>query len=382
MHVVIRKGPLYNLTVGSIQFDEFGERLDIPVITCDSWYEGWSEAVRVGAKLVLFVDSGTVFDDIRGFLGSLYNYPHQGLVGHIIDTGERFYLHEQCFLIDVEAFDINLLDQKDTIAPNIQRSSANIHDDYTPLWIRGDGTFSHKTWQHFGESLIADHITRGNIVSNWRNEVRGIKHYIRTDEERAHWLQGQRDYMSLAERQFWILNNEDIKVLDGEKLVMPASGLCWIRNLIEDRVQEITLVDISSTQCKFANELLTKWDGVDYGTFVYDFLVKNKIMTFCLDNRSRLDKSQQIGMIKDRSIIDTVNAKFSDVFDQGFASRWQDSRNKKVTIVNDDLIKYMSMTDMTGCKIWASNIMDYKYTMLNNDYKDIEKIDRQIKELG
>ena len=64
------------------------------------------------------------------------------LVGHIVDRGGYFHIHPQFFVLDLEVYSnigcptLEYSDTPITIQNNeTTRSSDNVHDDYTPLWV-------------------------------------------------------------------------------------------------------------------------------------------------------------------------------------------------------------------------------------------------------
>jgi len=380
MIIVIRRGPLYNLTLAGTCYNKDGQRIKNYIVSCDTWEEGWKRAINLKADQVLFVDSGTVFNDIDDFLFELKNYPHQGLVGHIIDNQDgTFKLDQQCFLVNIKQFTSNVLTTQKALGIEAVRSEQNIHDNYTPLWLKPGQVKQFVEYKHFGQSLIDQQLMSNRIVSNWQNKMRGIKQFLYTEQDSKQWIATQKQYCQLAENQFWILNNEPTKLYSKSKLITPASGLCWIKNLFQDTIKEITLVDISKIQCKFVTQLLDHWDGHNYGEFVYNFLLKNQILNFNLDNLTVISKQQQIELIKTKKIIDIINDKFNQEFNHNFAEQWQVNKSKVVKVINDDLVKFLPVTDLDDTSVWASNVLDYKYTLLQNSNKELTYADELIR---
>ena len=102
--IVILKDKYFNFTYASVRFGPYGNPTKYPIIVCQTWKEGFDEAKKQNHTRVMFCKSGTVFNDIDNFVEQIDNYPHQGLIGHIIDPlveNEFFSLHPQCFLLDI-----------------------------------------------------------------------------------------------------------------------------------------------------------------------------------------------------------------------------------------------------------------------------------------
>jgi hypothetical protein len=376
--IAIKNGPWVNLSLASVKFDKNGTRNNLDVIVVDDWREIFDQNKRH----VLCVGDRTVFMDIETFLEKLKNYPNQGLIGHIVDPmdGTPFYLHEQCFYLDLDHFDLTDFDTIDMEFPRPRRSDQNIHHDYTPLWLLpGKEKNIRYISNQFGAGLIQRQLQRGKIVSNWDKKIRELKRYLYTDDLLDDWITQQQDYLELAEKQFWILNNEVIRTLDCKTLISPASGLCWINNLLQESTTEVLLVDISRTQCHFAQHLIDHWDGRNYGGFVYDYLVANKIFHFNLEDPT-VDQKEKIRLIATKEIIDKVNDVFGKYFDDSFPDRWTSARNKSISIYNQDIVEFLKDRELSESKVWISNILDYKYTLLKNDYQSIRRLDERLRE--
>ena len=137
--IIIKDGPLVNQTLSTVKFDQHGTPVNKQFIVCDTWTEGFLKAKVLRYQFGLFVDSGTIFDDIVKFIDKIAKYPHQGLIGHIVDplnADKFFYLNEQCFFLDLEKFTVDDFAISDFVTSFPQRSDRNIHANYTPLWLK------------------------------------------------------------------------------------------------------------------------------------------------------------------------------------------------------------------------------------------------------
>jgi hypothetical protein len=278
--IVILKDKYFNFTYASIKFRQYGEPTDYPIIVCQTWQEGFEAVKKQNYTRVLFCHSGTVFKDIDDFLNKLDNYPHQGLIGDIIDPlvdDEFFSLHPQCFLLDIDKFSSDCFDDGEFETCGITRSDKNIHDNYTPLWISPNKTKIKKYQNKFGQKLIGTQLNNGRIVSNWHQKLRDNKVYLYRQELYEQWIDLQQKYIDLAETQLWITNNQKLFFADTNHLISPASGLYWIMSAVTQSLEKITLVDISKNQIELAQLLISQWNGTNYSEFVFDFIKKNKL---------------------------------------------------------------------------------------------------------
>jgi hypothetical protein len=365
---VVRRGPLKNLTLQSIKFEYFGCVTNLPIIECNEFAEGFVSALNY--KYAMFVDSGTVFLNVLEFLEDLKTYPHQGLIGHIIDPkniNKPFYLHPQAFLLELAKFDVTDFDDSTFLTYAANRSQDNIHDDYTPWWIKSTKETKDYPNGYFGAKLIARQLSEDRLVVNFKQILRKNKLYLYRLELVADYLTTQEDYCRVAENQLWIFNNETYTINRVRELTTPASGLFWIFHALL-LPRQINLVDISQVQLDFAMELWLKWDGVNYGKFVSNYIKEHKIIHYLIDNQPRT-KLEQLQLLKPSVFVDTVNKMFDkecvehNITD--FTNRWLTAR-QRVTVLfhNQDMVKYCQKNNPKV--VWMSNILDYKYTMLKN----------------
>lgn len=363
--IVIRKGKWSNLTLATVKFDKYGQDLNTPYVLCDDWEDGWALAVNKGYTKLLLVDHGLVFLDIQEFMSRLENYPHKGLIGHITDplNGDPFYLHPQTTFIDTEYFDSEDLDTLDHLSPYPIRSDKNIHHDYTPLWLRPGRTEPIQQQSDlFGAKLIVTQLEQNDLVSNWSDQMRSLKKYLYDDEYAHKWISEQQYQFDIAENHLWVLNNEPTYLANGT-VISPASGLFWIKNLFNTDVERIYLLDISQTQIDFVTKLLNEWDGNNYGKFCLDYMFKNKVRHFNLDD-PKLTSEEKISLIKEQRFIDYVNSRITvDTSD------WTAVKHKVVQIENVDMVKRLPtlVSEIDGpISVWASNILNYRYTLIKN----------------
>lgn len=388
--IVIRKRKYFNYSYSSVRWDRWGSRTGYKVITCDTWKEGFIAARAQDEKLVLFIDSGTVFYDIEEFVEKLERYPHQGLVGHIIDPLDRskFYsLHEQCFMVDITQFDDQMFDDGPYLCPEVERSSINIHDDYTPLWLKRKSEKNQPMLQEkFGQKLLAHQLSQNRIVSNWHQKLRDNKIYLYRDEIKDTWFSAQEPYINLAENHLWILNNQEIFPADTKHLVSPASGLFWLLNTDSEIID---LVDISRPQLNLVKALIDRWDGKDYGAFLHDFVMKNKIRHLQFDVHTMSDKDK-IKLISDRQkFCSYLNDRFTKLLDNfgipmtEFQKRWECIRDKKISLHNENMVTWLTNADLSkDTTVWLSNTLEYKYTWLKSTHDEIAECRSRLENIG
>ena len=382
---VVLDGKYMNLTIASIRFDQHGDLTQVPIIRCASWEEGFISADSQGYSHAIFVMAGTVFYNLKDFIHLISHYPHKGLIGHITDpltAEEPFFLHPQCFLLELSKFAVDDFIIKDFESPIPVRSDKDIHHNYTPLWLRPSASNNLYTGKNFGERILAKHLMQGNIPVNWNSTLRALKQHLYTPEHVAEYLVAQQDYFNIAENQLWVFNNEEFVInIDHTKIVCPASGLYWILHLLNDKIETIDLVDISRPQLNLAKELLSTWNGVNYGQFVYNFMKYHNIKHFNLDNPT-ISKLERIQLMKQSVFVTTVNKIFENQCAEfgitNFAELWQESKLKPVTFNNNDIVDFLK-TATGEFSLWMSNILDYKYTILKHSIEELDEYDHYTK---
>lgn len=383
--VVVRRGSNLNITLSTIYFDKWGSATKQPMIVVDNWIEGLIKSREQGFHHALFVDSGTVFVDWPEWVNLINNYPHQGLIGHIIwHPGKMPYLHSQCWFMRT---DMSVCDQSTVTHPLPIRSEKNLHDNYTPLWIKPSSQSVSYEIMDFSQLLISDQLSQNLPVMNWNNLARDLKKFLYDDSSLSDLDDVFRSYISLAESQLWVLNNEKIEIQDCTHLLCPGSGLFWVLNLVSPKCKSIQIVDISHTQTKFCQSLWEHWSGDNYGQFVYEFISKNEILHYELD-QADLDPLTRLKLKNPKRLIECINEKFQQNINalgytnEEFISMWIESKKSKtLKIERGNLVDWVIEKQGLGGNdsIWTSNIMNYKWTMLHTTQERYDRFKELIK---
>jgi len=372
--VVILNGHDLNQTLSGIQFGKFGNSTGQEIFICDNWKSGFLWARENNYTQALFVKSGTIIIDWDKWKTLIDSYPHKGLIAHLIwHPDQDLYLNDQCWFMNIKNFDTTDFDCDTVTYPKPIRSSQNLHDDYTPLWVSpGDQLISHSSTK-FGQGLIARQLQNYRSVVNWNNHARELKFFLYKKKLNLDIFQ---EYNNIAENQLWIFNNESIDVVKKQRLLSPGSGLFWMINIIEPATQQIQIVDISLTQIKFCRELWNTWNGLDYGNFVWEFIVRNKLGHYELD-KPDLTPLERLKFKSKKTFVEYVNNKFYSIMGEHFERDWaQAKQNKIVHFYNDNLITWVLNNDIDKYDyIWCSNILNYKWTLLHttvDEYKNFQ----------
>lgn len=369
--VIILDGPCLNQTLSSICFDQFGRATNQEYHVCSNWSQGWVWALAHGHAQALFVRSGTMFTDWWAWHELVDTYPHQGIIAHIIfKSGEAVRLDDQCWFVNLSRFNAQDLQPQQLTLPLPIRSQQDIHDDYTPLWIKPGPESQQIHAKEFGQGLIAKQFSLGLPVVNWNQRSRQLKYFLYNSVVD---LDMHKTYIDIAEGQLWILNNEPVSLAGLPRLVAPGSGLWWMLNIIYPATQHLQIVDISRTQIAFCQELWNTWNGIDYGTFVWNFVQAHNVQHCELDDPS-LSQLQRLKLKSSKHFVGYVNEKFAGLAPADFATSWMHARTTKtVAFVNQDLIDWMlNNTTHDYDYVWCSNILNYKWTLLHHSPDDFK----------
>lgn len=369
--VVIKAGASLHQTLATVRFDRWGSPTQQTVFVCDTWPAGLTWAKDQGHRHALFVNSGTVFTNWDDFCQLVNNYPHQGLIGHLIARADTpLYLDDQCWFMDLDLFDVSDWSATHVCHPQAVRSEQNLHDDYTPLWVRPGAVSATVEISHFTQVWIARQLNLNRLIVNWNNACRDIKHYMYDNQLPKNMF---RDYDDLATNQLWLFNNEPMVMINQPCLVSPGSGLSWILNIIQPRTERMHMVDISRAQINFCQHLWQHWDGTDYGTVAWNFVQENNII-HCQFDRTDLSAMDRARLKGRTRFIDYVNTVFAKLVPDTFSEQWQQARrDKTVVFYNDSLLDWViNNTAVDYDHVWESNVLDYKWTLLHSTPEQFE----------
>jgi len=187
-----------------------------------------------------------------------------------------------------------------------------------------------------------------------------------------------KDYNDMIENTLWIYNNEPFRALPTDKVLMTGGGMAWLWQAFSDECKSVTVCDISKAQFKFISSLLEQWDGVSYGKFVYDFIIKNRILHW------HLNLKEQQGKVMDRLLMIKDGDGFIKMIDDNFIFLFKKyclGKNfvKQYNLVKEKVvIKQADIFDeMKNFNIWQinlSNATNFKYNFCNNNINKLHNL--------
>lgn len=231
--------------------------------------------------------------------------------GHIMNRtwkpkGRYANWHHQCIVINFKMLrykDVEVKWQDGTIR-DYEASKENIHDDYTPLWLKPLGTKGHYSVREDPyDWLIPTAMHNSLKVYNLNHDVRKKKFctYPEDDiEDTIKWLltddslenvgdyhalrktvtREKRELMAFKQQKYQVLyitNTEGIIVnapKDLDVLIVPCSGInqwFFARNSI-GHLKRIVWFDNNPAQIEWMNLVIKKWKGDNFKQFVEAYL--------------------------------------------------------------------------------------------------------------
>lgn len=386
---IVKANGNLNATLGTIYFDKWGAKTNADVRIVSEWSD--IHALKNKKQYVFICNAGFLFLDIRSFFEELAKNPNNIGYGHIINKkNNEYYLYEISMFL--ESKKIPKTFGTDTVInfPLLERSNDNIHHEHTPLYVKKhkDNIYISQK-QLLGQDIIKKYVEEQGLFLNFTNKCRQHTKYL-YDQINYKFEDYFLEYKKNCEQTLWIFNNTPFTEINKNQVAMVCSGLIWIVQLLKKESSKIDLYDISSVQIKFAKSLLEHWTGQDYGTFVYEFIIKNKVRTWIIPTRlyeTSVDsvtagkKNFELFKNKDK-FIKFVNDQFSiflkkyfDNFD--FIKAWKNKSIENINFYNKDLLEEYHNYDHDA--IWATNLTEFKYNFLKHKSVVFKNFEKHIK---
>lgn len=321
------------------------------------------------------------------------------LSGHILDRGGYYHLHPQWFVIDLKAYQaIGCPGFEETVGSVkintrvTERSAENMHDGYTPMWVRPQSeqtTEYSSDYGYFGLNVIATFIGTGHTIINVPQDIRQRKNYCYPeynhddivkliadptykpeDTTGPMWwfARSVEELTTSLDIGYYVLNTENLYLnhdLLSKKLdcfIGVSSGIkpvCVVGQNCFSEHTRVHLFDISPAAIKWQKHLHEFWDG-DFVSFESTF---NNFKNANPDLRPIYFASQSI----DTNINWVLNG--TGITREQFKTYWQKYKQMQVTFTQMNLLEDASIDQVAnmintanlGAYVWTSNLffMDY-----------------------
>lgn len=285
-------GQWADLAPRMVEFTKFKLYPVKPVITKDihatlmETKESWAVVFTAGNVVH---KPGIVYDIVK-------HCEQQGspFAGHILHRNGYYHLHPQFFCVNVEVYQkwAKGLEPKPGTVKSVavERSEENMHDDYTPLWIRPAGNEETDTGapDGFASRFIAWLMSQGHQVVNIPWDIRSNKVYSYVDYSHedirkfikdssytcqdsgvSQFLDYMRRNLEALDKGFYPINTEPFTKFDRDNAEFKVfAGVCGgIKPaIITDQEcfasdTKVILFDISHMAIEWQKWLREHWDG-------------------------------------------------------------------------------------------------------------------------
>ena len=258
-----------------------------PVYQSQNEEQAIAHAIQQGHKYALVFSTGTEFINGRNFFNEIEKLINTDfyVYGHILDRGDAYYeLHNQCYLLNLSKYQELGCPKIGQYAPGVchsqtipERSIENLHDDYTPLWIKPGNT--DKTYNHqlHGWNLISKILSVGGTISAFNINVRNNKkHYYPESPpdflKHISWAYSRLHYC--ANDFVHYQNTEVILLADNnyEKIITPASGNWFINCIHKENPVTVIFYDYNQKALDYWQANAPVIDNVCYKFLKIDLL--------------------------------------------------------------------------------------------------------------
>ena len=347
------------------------------------------------ADFLFVVPSGTMILNpvpvANGLLEFIKTDP--AIAGHIIDHSIKnnnwksfFGLHEQCILISkrvindivTEGFTIEeSFEYIDTSWPVIERSEENIHDDYTPLWIKKGSKETIQIEKKNSEFCLFHDLIKFVINKNYN--VHNLPQELRNHRTYTYHLTRPNDLEALIDKPLSEINKIETQVkghkeflIKWKTLLNPEEGF-WAYNTESTSIDKDLKVDcfISVASGIIPWSYLAKFD-LQPNSNIYFVDVNQNCLDFqkyILDNLYNFDSYSDIveTFNKDRGLI-KFGSKSQSVDEDGLLTeikeKWDIIKTCNFHFVKGDIIQLnddikQSVKTSNYPYVWFSNVLHY-----------------------
>jgi hypothetical protein len=401
------------------------------------------EVYKSGTKWALVLTPGTIIKD--GFYNEIKNLLNSAddntfMYAHLLDRKERWYgIHAQCFIINVHLWNLigrpplyaDPIEGVDLVAPD--RSENNVHDDYTPLYLKPSEKRIHIKPKILGWNWIDKALKAGFSIYNFNNDVRLKKCFLYPEQNEEFLHNRLKSYNSplnelidnfpLSEHQedvfshlhmetygldkkMFIFNTEGVRNTYVEYnmhkidafIGLPA-GFMDFHTLFRHKFNsncKVIYFDINPATLAIKKEMYQSWNGENFPTFINDLiehkpeLFKEKLLTVDkedFDHRWRQELEIWMGEHNFTNLFNDVKklektyiqTNILENFDPILDSLKQ-FKNKHIAIWYSNCFNYTPGLASLG---WDLNRMqDIGISFLNAIYRNAEKNNNKISIYG
>ncbi len=323
--------------------------------------------------------------------------------GHIIDDKGYYGLHHQMFMVNVGAWRDNGRPafgrggQKEQAVCAVRRSEADIHDDYTPLYLHPAGLSTKRARAATpGWNLISESVKKGQKIENLCPALRRAKFFAypqrHNADEYLHVLSdtvahehAARDEHVLSTLRRLKTGTFGIHAINNEPMhdipkraetpidlgVFVSSG--FKSNVVLERQgftpeTKVVFYDVYAPSLLFKRLLIERWDGVGFLSFV------DRVMPE-ITNASTTTIHNDVNL--EQTFAAMVEKEFGG--SEGWLNHWRRFRQLQFSFVECNILyepqKLANVISAVGrqskrCVLWTSNIFDFCQVVRDLSYTE------------
>jgi hypothetical protein len=212
----------------------------------------------LGYNYAVVFATGTEFINAKEFFKAVENITSTDffIAGHILDRGEAYYeLHHQCYIVNLETYkelDYPFIGKQDLGCRHTQiepaRSTYNIHDGYTPTWVKTGWKERHYNHKCHGWNIISIALSKEYNVQVFDDAIRNNKRYyypesLKDFNKQLGWSYSRKNYCETE-----LVNKEHTDLftvpdLDFEYVITTASGTWYVDYISKDKPVTVLVYD-------------------------------------------------------------------------------------------------------------------------------------------
>lgn len=243
-------------------------------------------ASKLHYKYAVVFSTGTEFINGRNFFNTVDDLTDRDffIAGHVLDRKEAYYeLHHQCYVINLSTYKelgCPNIGKQELGSPHIQkepnRSTENLHDDYTPISVSSgsfDKQYSHKM---HGWNILKEAFDKDLPVVVFNEFFRDNKkhYYPENQTEFLKQIQWAYQRFNYCAKEFIHTKHTDyIKIKDTtvDQIITTASG-DWFLDCVGDKPLHVILYDYNPSSLEYWKDHVPKLDNITYEFIKVDLL--------------------------------------------------------------------------------------------------------------
>lgn len=298
----------------------------------------------------------------EAIIKSFSTYDNWLVAGHILNfknKDPRF--HEQCVIVNLSEIDkIKWLVNDDILKKKYTVSEENIHDDYTPYWIKpAEGNSGTISPANVFDRFLWISLKEGYTVLNIDFDIRNKKVCVYPEDEQQ-WTQlyankkywntltkkQQRnfvydikennpdkkplfEFLNMSNNMIYVTNTEEVphdEDRDIEILICPASGLSQFKHIANNlkSMEQVIWVDFSKPQMDWLQNLIRNWNGINFKEYyennkpekiniIYDESKVDEFFNSFESQQKWLEAWYKIKELEHRFIIVDITESYEDI---------------------------------------------------------------------